>query len=80
MTMVGSALRAGATPRIFASIAQESLFDTMCLMGEHLINIARSVSVKKEQRVGLIKLLYSFIKYLKYAKLLTKVVNIAIGN
>lgn len=69
MTMVGSAFRAGATPRIFASIAQESLFDTMCSMGEHLINRARSGSVKTERRDGLIKLLYSFIKYLKYAKL-----------
>lgn len=33
MTKVGSALGAGAAPRIFLSIAQKGLFDTIDLYG-----------------------------------------------
>lgn len=55
MTMVGSALRAGAAPRIFASIAQKKSLIQFAYMCEHMINIACSGSVKREQRAGLFK-------------------------
>jgi len=74
MTMVGSALGAGAARRISASTAQKSLFDTICLYGwayvkHHMLWLSekRAKSWFNETEVNL-KLLYSFIKYLKWSK------------